>query len=188
LHARYPQISQAAIVGYPPPDDDRPGHDLGYQARSGLVQPPHLPIALIADLAGAQEAVTAVLGLLLARQRGGEAGFVQVSLAEAASRFAEPLRYGLTLPEGELGGRLPGYNLYRCRRGWVAVTALETQLYTRLSQELGLSRPTRQALAEVFARRPATEWEDWAVLRGLPLVAVRDVAGNLYVGEGSCHD
>src|SRR5438094_137949 len=43
LHARDPRLCQVAIVGYPPPNQDVPGHDLTYQARAGLVEPPRLP-------------------------------------------------------------------------------------------------------------------------------------------------
>ncbi len=43
LHARFPRLSQVAIVGNPAPEEDLPGHDLLYQAEQGLVQPPHMP-------------------------------------------------------------------------------------------------------------------------------------------------
>src|SRR5439155_27263237 len=33
LHARYPRLCQVAIIGYPPPHEEVPGHDLTYQAR-----------------------------------------------------------------------------------------------------------------------------------------------------------
>ena len=46
LHARCPRLSHIAVVGHQPPDDTLPGHDLTYQARLGLLDPPHLPRAL----------------------------------------------------------------------------------------------------------------------------------------------
>src|SRR5215213_4494077 len=52
LHDRYPQLSQTAIVGYPAPKDDVPGHDLTYLAGFGLLDPPEMPRTLLADLAG----------------------------------------------------------------------------------------------------------------------------------------
>src|SRR5262245_46295387 len=108
LHERFPRLCQVAIVGYAPPHADRPGHDLNFQATAGLLTPPHLPKTCLADLAGAERAVSAALALLLARERGQGCGFVQVSLAEAAEDFAAPLRHGLTAPNGILGGGFPG--------------------------------------------------------------------------------
>ena len=70
-----------------------------------------------ADIAGAQEVVTTALTLLLARERGNPSGYAEVSLADAAEPFAEPLRQGLTTPGGPLGGGLPGYNLYETKDG-----------------------------------------------------------------------
>ena len=175
LHARYSRLCQVAIVGYAPPQEGIPGHDLTYQARFGLLEPPHLPRTMVADLAGAQEAVSTALALLLARERGQGANHAQVSLARAAERFAEPLRQGLTASGGVLGGALPGYNLYRARDGWIALAALEPHFWRKLTTELGLSTPDRQELQTVFLTRTALEWEAWGVERDLPLAAVRDV-------------
>lgn len=176
LHSAYPRLCQVAIGGYPSPDEDRPGHDLTYQAGLGLLSPPDLARVCVADLAGAEEAVSAALVLLLARERGQGAGCVQVSLAAAAERFAEPLRRGLTAPGGPLGGGLPGYNLYRAREGWVAVAALEPHFLRRLQNELGLTSTTREALESAFRTRTAREWEAWAVQHNLPVAAVQEVA------------
>src|SRR5205807_554987 len=61
LQERLPRLSQVAIVGYPVPRHDVPGHDLTYQAQAGLVEPPALPRACTADWGGAQEVVIAAL-------------------------------------------------------------------------------------------------------------------------------
>jgi crotonobetainyl-CoA:carnitine CoA-transferase CaiB-like acyl-CoA transferase len=175
LHARYPRLCQVAIVGYPPPHENLAGHDLTYQARLGLLEPPHLPRAMIADFAGAEAAVHAALALLLSRERGQGSHSAQVSLAKAAAGFAEPLRQGLTAPEGILGGAFAGYNIYRAREGWVALAALEPHFWRKLSAELGMDSPDRQQLQSVFLSRTASEWETWGVERDLPLAALRDV-------------
>jgi crotonobetainyl-CoA:carnitine CoA-transferase CaiB-like acyl-CoA transferase len=174
LTAAYPRLCQVAIVGYPAPRDDVPGHDLTYQAHLGLVVPPHLPRVCTADLAGAQEAVSAALGLLLARERGQGSGFAAVSLAAAAEWSAEPLRHGLTAPGGVLGGGFPGYQLYRAREGWVAVAALEPHFFQKLAMELGVSTPTKEEFGQAFLGRTATQWAAWAAERDLPLVEVRE--------------
>jgi crotonobetainyl-CoA:carnitine CoA-transferase CaiB-like acyl-CoA transferase len=172
IHARFPRLCQVAIVGYPAPHDDLPGHDLNYQARMGLLAPPHMPRTCLADLAGAQEAVAAALALILARERGQGCQYTQVSLASAAEWFAGPLRYGLTVPGGILGGRLPGYNLYRAREGWLTVAALEAHFWRTLGEVLGLASPSQEQLQNVFLSRTAEEWEQWGVEHDLPIAAL----------------
>ena len=68
LHAGFPHLCQVAIVGHLPPDEDASGHDLTYRARFGPL--PEMPPVLVADLAGAEQAVSAALSLLFARERG----------------------------------------------------------------------------------------------------------------------
>ena len=173
--ARYPSLCVVAITGYPAPHADAPGHDLTYLAEFGLLSPPDLPRTLLADLAGAERAVSATLALLLDRAQGRGAGYAEVALVEAAAFFAEPLRYGITKPGAELGGGLPGYNLYQTREGWIAVAALETHFLENLLLELGLEEATREDLEEAFSHKTAEEWEQWAQERDLPLAVLRDV-------------
>jgi alpha-methylacyl-CoA racemase len=175
LHAQYPELCQVAIFGYPPPEEDRPGHDLVYQAVAGLVMPPNLPVTLLADVAGAERVVSHGLALLLARARGNGGGYAQVSLFEAAEAFAAPSRYRLTNPGGILGGGFPGYDLYRTKQGWIAVAALEPHFWERLVAELGLNslEVQRQSLADVFGDQTAEYWEAWALELDLPIVEVR---------------
>jgi crotonobetainyl-CoA:carnitine CoA-transferase CaiB-like acyl-CoA transferase len=175
LHTRYPRLCQVAIVGSPPPREDLAGHDLTYQAHAGLLTPPHLPRACVADLAGAQEAVSAALALILARERGQGSPYATVSLARAAEWCAEPLRQGLTAPGGALGGGLPGYQLYRAREGWVAVAALEPHFLRRLVGELGLACASGKDFERVFLTRTAEEWERWGAEHDVPVAAVREV-------------
>lgn len=172
LHARFPALCHAAIVGFPSPDENRPGHDLTYAARSGMLAPPQLPRVLVADMAGAEQAVSAALALLLARERGHGAEYREVALAKAAEDFTASLRQGLTAPGGLLGGGLPSYNLYAAKTGYVAVAALEAQYLDRLLQELGLAVATCEGFAQVFLTRTAREWEDWAQERDLPIAAL----------------
>jgi crotonobetainyl-CoA:carnitine CoA-transferase CaiB-like acyl-CoA transferase len=178
LHARHPRLCQVALVGSPPPHDDLPGHDLTYQARAGLLDPPRLPRACLADLAGAEQAVSSALALLLARERGQGAQYAAVSLAEAAADFAAPWRYGLTTPDGLLGGAFPGYDLYRTREGWVALAALEPHFWEKVARELGLAAPDREQLQQALLTKTAEEWEEWAVARDLPLVRVLEEGMN----------
>jgi len=182
LAAAYPRLCQVAIFGHSPPDAHKAGHDLTYQAGLGLVEPPHLPRIVLADLAGAEWTVSAALALLIGRDRAtlDDDRYTLIALADAAAAFAAPLQYGLTGPGGLLAGSLPGYNLYPAQEGWVAVAVLESHFMHRLADEMdlidrqsGLEGVTREALAEIFLRRPAGEWERWAAERDLPIVAVQ---------------
>ncbi|MBV9455058.1 MAG: CoA transferase [Rubrobacter sp.] len=176
LHSKYPRLSQTAIVGYPPPKQNVSGHDLTYLAGLGLLTPPELPRTLLADLAGAERAVSASLTLLLGRELGQGTGYAQVPLTEAAAFFAEPLRYGVTAPGGMLGGKLPSYNLYQAREGWISLAALEPHFRQKLMDELGLQTADREELARVFLTRAAEEWQTWAAERDLPLAALREAS------------
>jgi crotonobetainyl-CoA:carnitine CoA-transferase CaiB-like acyl-CoA transferase len=173
LHRRFPQLSQVAIVGHAAPPEDRPGHDLLYQAEHGLVQPPALPRTCLADLGGALEVVLAALQLLWARQPDQPGQRLAVSLAQAAAWFAEPVRQGLTAPGGILGGGFGGYNVYRAAEGWIALAALEPHFQHVLVHELGLSSLDTNELQQRFSTRTADAWMTWAQERDLPLVKIQ---------------
>jgi len=92
----------------------------------------------------------------------------------AAEDIAEPFRRGLTAPGGILGGMLPMYNLYKAADGWIAIAALERHFLATLALELRLEQVTKEAMDEAFLARSSAEWEEWALARDIPLVAVRE--------------
>ena len=172
--ARFPRLVQVAIVGYPHPRQDVPGHDLTYMAHLGLLSPPALPRTLMADIGGAERAVSAALALLLARERGGGALYAEVALSDAAAAFVGPWEHGLTAAGGLVGGGLAAYGLYEADGGWLALAAIEPHFQERLRDELGLPELARESLAEAFRARSPAQWEEWAEARGIPLAAVSD--------------
>lgn len=174
LHARHPHLCQVAIIGYPAPHEDKPGHDLTYLAEAGLLDADRMPRTLAADLVGAERAVSTALALLLARQRSGKGAYAAVALFEGAQALAAPLRHGVTKPGGLLAGRLPEYSIYPARCGAVAVGCLEPHFSARLAAELGLSQLSHESLELALQERDALEWERWAAERDLPIVALRD--------------
>ncbi|MFW2368674.1 MAG: CoA transferase [Desulforhopalus sp.] len=173
LSGRFPQLCQVAVVGYPPPMENEPGHDLTYQAKIGLVNPPHMPRTLIADMAGAEKAVAEGLALLLARERGRGSGYRTVPLSDAADYMAEPWKVGFSTPGAIVGGALPEYNLYETSDGWVAVAALEPHFKKALFAALQCSPESAEELKTLFHAKTAEEWEAWARQRDLPVVAVK---------------
>jgi alpha-methylacyl-CoA racemase len=182
FRARHPGLCHVAITGHAGAGGDLPGHDLTFQAAAGLVRPPSLPVTLVADLAAAERAVSTALAMLLARERGAGGAYREVSIEQAVSAFADPVRHGLTSAGGLLGGAVPVYGLYPASEGWVAVAALEPHFLSRLTEALALPDLEPATLHSAFGARTADEWERWAAALDLPLVAVRD-AGRSPTGE-----
>lgn len=173
LSAAYPRLCHVAIVGYGPPDADRAGHDLTYQATAGLLEPPNFPRIPLADYAGSERAVSATLALLWERERTGRGGQAVVSLVEALKPYAHALCYGLLAPGTLLGGASPLYGLYRTSDGWIALASLEPHFQERIRAGLRLDALTGDALREAFASRTSDEWDAWAKAVDVPLAAVR---------------
>ena len=174
LHKRFPMLCQVAIVGYPAPHQNVAGHDLTYMAVNGLLSPPHLPRTLFADVAASEQAVTVALAALLERARTGTGQYVEVALADAATRLAEPLRARLTRPGALLGGGFPGYNLYPSADGWIAVAALEPHFYRRLCEVVSIASPSYAEFAKCFAAQTGAHWEAFAATHDLPIAVVSE--------------
>jgi alpha-methylacyl-CoA racemase len=165
LHECFPSLRCLNIVG-DRGNPELPGHDVTYQARAGLVGD-ELPATLVADVLGAERAFAAAL-LLLHEPPGSSS---EIGLFDALAPMLAPRRHGLTTPGGWLGGGAPEYGVYETAEGHVAVGALEPHFRTRLYEALGL-RPG-SALGAIMRTRTAREWESWAVVRGLPMAAVK---------------
>lgn len=168
----WPHLSQVAIVGHAAPFENRAGHDLTYVAEAGLLQPPALPPTLMADLLGAERAVSAALSVLRAAERNGQGEYSQVALSDAATVLAAPARHGLTRPDGLLGGAHAGYRLYRTADGWLALAALEPHFLQRLVAALNLAGADADALAGIFIMRTGKHWQEWALREDIPLTVL----------------
>jgi crotonobetainyl-CoA:carnitine CoA-transferase CaiB-like acyl-CoA transferase len=170
LHGRFPQLCMVAITGFPAPRENEAGHDLTYQASLGLLTPPHMPRTLLADMAGAEQALSAALALLLGKVRSGAAGYSEVPLSEAAAAMALPLAYGCTAVGANLGGGIPEYNIYRASDAWVAVAALEPHFKQRLEKSLEITAP--EDYRRAFLQKSAAAWQAWGQELDIPIVAV----------------
>ena len=122
LQAKYPRLSLVRIVGAAAERAEEPGHDLTYLADAGLVTGTEMPPTLYADMGGALMASEAVLQALLERAHTGSGACIEVALADAAAWLAQPRDWGLTTPEGDVGGNHAGYRIYPCADGRVAVS------------------------------------------------------------------
>jgi crotonobetainyl-CoA:carnitine CoA-transferase CaiB-like acyl-CoA transferase len=167
LNEHIPRLRLLRIVGsvrHP----DHAGHDLTYQAQTGLLGDA-MPRTLAADVMASERVFAGVLTLL--RQPAGSV--VDVGLVESLDPLLAPLRHGLTAPGGVLGGGAPRYRVYPTKSGMVAVAALESHFETRMYQQLDL--PLRADPSSHFLERTAVEWEAWGRERDLPIVALRSV-------------
>ncbi len=186
LHARNPRLVLCSITGYGQdgPFANRAGHDINYMATAGGLglngskDGPPVPLSVqVADVAGGglQPAV-AILGALVAVQRGGEGRWIDASMTDAAVNFlalAFAARAGgETVARGDqrLAGRYPCYRVYACQGGgFYSVGALEPKFWSALCG--ALERPDlvdaqfsedakdHAAMEEIFASRPRKDWQ-----------------------------
>ena len=190
LHARNPRLVMCSITGYGQdgPFAARAGHDLNYMATAGGLGlngangGPPVPLSVqVADIGGGglQPAV-AILGALVAVQRGGEGRWLDVSMTDGAvSWLALALAArggGEEVGRGDqrLAGRHACYRVYECRGGgFYSVGALEPKFWAALCVAIGRPDLVRlqfaegeegqrvhRDLEEVFASRTRSEWQD----------------------------
>jgi crotonobetainyl-CoA:carnitine CoA-transferase CaiB-like acyl-CoA transferase len=185
LHAANPRLIYCSITGFGQtgPRRGEAGHDLNYQALSGLLSqslrrggPAPLPPPLIADIAGGGHA--AVLNILLAlreRDATGVSRHLDISMTEGAAGFAW---FGET--QGDVsaeGGRTlltgasPRYQIYRTADGWfLAVAALEDKFWAIFCEAVDLpiafrgadapADEARNAVAAIVAARTSQFWRE----------------------------
>jgi crotonobetainyl-CoA:carnitine CoA-transferase CaiB-like acyl-CoA transferase len=181
LQQRYPALSQVAIIGSPGERAEEPGHDLTYLADSGLVPGLELPATLYADMSGSLMASEAVLQATLMQRtaEGNSKGvFIEVALSQAAAYLALPRQWGLTQPEGWVGGAHAGYRMYACRDGRVAVAALEPHFASTLCAAAGIAvsdagtlllPATRQRIADFLLTQTRQDLDTLALAQDIPL-------------------
>jgi len=178
LQARHPALSQVAIVGAPGERAEEPGHDLTYLAERGLVTGTELPPTLYADMGGALLASEAVLKAMLLGSRRPGGVYLEVALNASADWLALPRTWGLTQPDGAVGGAHAGYRVYPCADGRVAVAALEPHFAARLGEAAQLhskdmmAPATHEALAAWIAQRTRAELDAMARERDVPLLTL----------------
>lgn len=186
LVAYNPSLIYCSVSGYGQtgPDRHRPGHDLNYLARSGILafndhgsgspRPAGLPIA---DLAGSTYATIAILAALHARQSTGKGAYLDLGIAEAALSFAA-VRHGLD-PDGRgHDHRIPSNDLFVTVDGErIALGVVEQHFWERFVAAVGNLAPDlrefryattedrlrhgnalAERLREVIRLRPASEW------------------------------
>lgn len=178
LHKQHPALSVVAIVGAPRERAEEPGHDLTYLAEAGLVTGLDLPATLFADMGGALMVSEAALQAVLMQKINGKSSFQEIALSDAAHWLALPRVWGLTTPQGAIGGAHAGYRVYPCKSGRVAVAALEPHFAAALCDAAGIGmsgmeslfKPeTHAAIAAFLAGKTRAQLEKLAAARDIPL-------------------
>jgi alpha-methylacyl-CoA racemase len=182
LRAANPRLVYCSLSGWGAdgPYAQRSGHDINYVALAGLpgaMETPQVPGGQMADIGVAYIAVAGILAALLRRERAGEGGYVDTSLAEAALPFGlygwvEGLLTGTTGGQGALTGGRACYRVYITRDAHsVALGALEPKFWANFCHAIDRPDliddyllPERQpaliaTLQAVFATRTAAEWQ-----------------------------
>ena len=169
LAAAHPHLSMVSIVGHPGRRANQPGHDLTYQAEAGLIDTARLPTTLLADMTGALVVMEAAMGAIMQARASGCGVHLQVALSDTAGFAALPRDAGLAGAGTLLGGSLPGYAVYPCRDGLVAVAALEPHFAESLARIAGGA--SRTAIARWCRAHGAAELEALAEEHDFPLRA-----------------
>ena len=203
VHAVNPRLVYCSITGYGQtgPKADVAGHDVNYCADTGFLSlthdgsgKPNIPQTQIADIgAGTYPAVMNIMFALWGRERSGQGCHLDVAMSDNMFPFMwMPLALGHALgqwPEGNdsrLTGASPRYQIYRTADGrHVSVGALEQKFWDELCDCLDLDPALRDderdpqatiaAVAEIFATRPAKDWESRFLGRDVCAVVVRGV-------------
>jgi crotonobetainyl-CoA:carnitine CoA-transferase CaiB-like acyl-CoA transferase len=177
-----PRLIYCSITGYGQdgPRAQEAGHDINYQAATGLLSlSPSMPASLVADIAGG--AMPAVMNILLAlrqRDRTGEGSRLDIAMADAMFTFtwfglAQGHATGRFPMAGEnmLAGGSPRYGLYETADGLhVAVGALEGKFWDEFCDAIDLEPALREdgrnpeattsAVRALIRARPAQHWRD----------------------------
>ena len=182
LHRLYPSLCMVSVVGGSGVRAEEPGHDLTYLAENGLVNGLDLPATLYADMGGSLMTTEAVLQAMLMRKSSGRGKgrgvFQEIALSDAANYLALPRTWGLTTPDGDVGGAHAGYKIYLCKNGRVAVAALEPHFAKRLCLAVGLDEndmqsmhalKTHKAFTKFFASQTRQQLDRLAISKDIPL-------------------
>ncbi len=186
IRALRPDIIYCSFSGFGAtgPYRERPGHDLNFDALSGMLHMnsqggrPLLPAIPTSDMASGLLASYAILSALLMRERTGRGAYLDLSIFDVAihmnlMNLAESLSGGEASPGRTLlTGLLPLYRIYETADGrFVTLAAIEEKFWERFCEVVG--RPelkekhlalgdegaeVSEALRSLFMERTLDEW------------------------------
>ncbi len=203
-----PRIVYCSIsaFGHGNPLSSMPGHDINFQAMSGVLgseSDASLPYVQLGDLCAGMYAAIGILGALARKNRS--AVYVDVPIVQSLISWliipvSSYLATGVAPKAGHslIFGSESYYNLYRTSDGkYVAVAAIEEEFWQNLLRELGLlelqslrfgtmaerALITRR-LAETLSRKTRDEWADLLMGKDTcvtPVLDVEDIMSAVWV-------
>jgi alpha-methylacyl-CoA racemase len=173
LHKAHPHLNMVSIVG-DAAAPEVPGHDLTYMAEQGLVTGLDLPPTLFADMGGSLLAVEAVLAAVIQHKATGRSSNQVIGLAQATQYLALPRRWGLTTPEGLIGGAHALYQVMPCKDGRVALAALEPHFASRLATLIGQPLEGPQALVDGSIKKKTLAFMKRHTCKELKVIAMEN--------------
>lgn len=176
LAETYPALVHIEIVGHDGELAEVPGHDLTYQAVHGTLCPPSMPLVPVADLLGAERAVSAAVAGLLSRSRISLGGRYRIVLDDAAHMAGAAVRHGLMGPGAPLGGALPTYRIYPTSDGYVALGAIEPHFAARVAAHFGR---TTEEIENSFAAQKTAYWEAIGRELDIPMAEVKALTSGV---------
>ncbi|GAB0107912.1 CoA transferase [Nocardia sp. JMUB6875] len=175
-HEKFSELSLIEIIGHAE-DPEVPGHDLNYQAVHGTLTPPHMPTVPVADMLGAERAVSTALAALVRRVNTGVGQPYRVALEDAAAFAGDAVKYRLMGAGAVLGGAFPGYGIYECADGHIALGAVEPHFFMGALATFGADG-THESFRKAFADKTIAELEAIAARDDLPLNGIRTNNGE----------
>jgi crotonobetainyl-CoA:carnitine CoA-transferase CaiB-like acyl-CoA transferase len=120
-----------------------PGHDLGYQAVAGTLMPeggePARSSIPWADVAGGLVAAFAVCAALVRRLGHGDGEVIDVAMTDILATWTGAASGAHTAVPGKRLAGLPGYGVFRCSDGWIALSGItEAHFWAATCDGLGL--------------------------------------------------
>jgi crotonobetainyl-CoA:carnitine CoA-transferase CaiB-like acyl-CoA transferase len=147
LRARNPAIVYCSISGYGQdgPRALTPGHDVNYQAFSGVLEPrageaPALPRVPYADLAAGLAAAMGMCAAYIRALRTGEGDHIDISMTHVLAHWNGDLEGTAVAGADEPIAGNPGYGVYPTADGrWVSLGVIaEDRFWAALCDALGL--------------------------------------------------
>lgn len=184
-----PEIVYCSITGYGQDGDyrDRPGHDVNYISKSGVLDligepgsPPSIPGVQMADVAGgAMNAVIGILLALFARQHTGKGQYIDISMTDGMVGFLPLVLYfyqknrqPIERSNAVLSHGYACYNTYETLDGrYLSIGAVEHRFWKQLCAHLDLHEYVKfqyddarkneviSAFRNIFRTKTLDQWE-----------------------------
>ncbi len=198
VRARNPGIVYCSLsaFGQTGPHAQRPSHDLGAQALTGVLSlsrhdggAPAMPTLPMADIALGSAALIGILMALLRRQQTQAGDFIDVSMIDTLMSWTphilSPVLHQDKAPDvasERLHGGAAFYNIYRTKDDrYLVLSGAEMNFVENLLKALGRpdliavcrrpwgaeQEPVREFLRETFATRTRDDWDAWLREQGV---------------------